>query len=375
MRRVVAWTAALAVGGIAVLAFLNHRAASRLERPFTADSLTGTDRRALAEARRLKAAYGQSVWPGFGRADLPQILYNDRWEFLAGWSPPPPAGWVRSPGDDLFEVSVWRRRAEDPGAFALEIEGRWAGRYPVRRLLNRRRVREARGGMDPLSAALVPVGLSTVATDLYVVQLLHTAFHAFQATRARDRFYRSVRLRARAAPRYPFDRTLSAELWTREGEALGGILAARGPDDACRSVEAFRAARSRRRDRAVLDSTLVAYEQAQEWLQGLAKYAAFTFYRRAAGGKGAPEGVEYRSEAAPWEGELAALRSSLGQQGPGRRFALSGLGQALALERLAPGWKPGVLPGDRTLESLLYRACGPYRGGRGESGAASSGGG
>lgn len=355
-RRLLASLAAVVVAGSGVLALFNHRASEEIERPVTADTLATAERRALSEARRLKASYGSRVWPGLARADLPQVVYNDRWEFLAGWSGRAPDRWEPSPSAELFEVPVRRRRASDPSPFAVRIGDRWAGRYPVRRLLDRRRLREARARMDPLSALLVPPGLSTVPPDLYVVQLLHTSFHAFQAARSEDRFYRAVELRA-AADRYPFGAGTISRLWTREGEALGQVLSAEERSGACRAVADFREHRERRHGRALLDSTLVAYERSQEWLQGLAKYAEFAFYRRAAAGAGAPEGFPYREGRAHWEDDLERLRRELGRVGPDRRFALSGLGQALALERLSPDWKPAALPGGRTLDDLLVGAC------------------
>lgn len=356
-RALVVLAILLAVLG-AGLAWRNARTVDRLDRRFTADTLAAADRRALSEARRLKAAYGGRVWPGLGRAHIPQVLYDDRWEFLAGWAGPAPEGWERAGDASLFEVPIRRRRARDPQPFALEVEDRWVGRYPVRRLLDRLRVQEARRGMDPVSAALVPPDLSTVPPDLYVVQLLHTAFHAFQATRSEDRFHRAVELRRRSADRYPFGDPAISELWTREGAALGRILAAGQRAEACRAVEAFRSARARRRGRAVLDSALVAYERAQEWLQGTAKYAELAFYRRAAEGSGAPEPFGYERGPAHWEGDLGLLRSSLGEQGPDRRFALSGLGIALALQRLSSDWKDRVLSGGRASGELLAEACG-----------------
>lgn len=359
MRRWLVGAAVLALAAGAALAWRNAGALERMDRPITADSLTAADRRALAEARRLKAAYGEGVWPGLGRAALPQVVYNDRWSFLVGWPGPAPEGWQATGGEPLFEAPVLRRRAGEPTPLAARIGNRWAGRWPVRRLLDRRRIREARRGMDPVSAALIPPDLSAVPRDLYAVQLLHAAFHAHQGALAEDRLYRAVEARDASADRYPFDDPGVSELWRREGAALGRILAAEGPEEACRAVEAFRSARGERRDRPLLDATLVDYERDQEWLQGLAKYAEMTFHRRAAAGSGTPEGWSYPEPPAHWTDDLRRLRSSLGEAGPDRRFALSGLGIALALERLRPDWKPRTLPGDAAPGELLAEACDP----------------
>lgn len=374
MRRWLLGAAVLALAAGAALAWRNARALDRLDRPLTADTLTAADRRALAETRRLKAAHGEQVWPGLGRAVLPQVVHNDRWAFLVGWPGPTPGGWERSGGRTLFDVPILRRRVRDPGPFVVRIGERWAGRYPVRRLLDRRRIRKVRRGMDPVSAALIPPELSTVPRDLYVAQLLHTSFHAYQGTRAGDRLYRAVETRERSTDRYPFDDPDVSELWTREGAALGRILAAGGRQGACRAAEAFRSARAERRGRALLDSTLVAYEGSQEWLQGLAKYAERDFHLRAAAGTGGPEGLRYPDPPAHWADDLRRLRSSLGEVGPDRRFALAGLGIALALERLSPDWKPRTLPGGAAPGELLAEACGDAAGSGGVGGAGTSSG-
>ena len=371
-RRILLGLAVLLVLGAAAGAWLNHRALDGIDRRFTADTLSASERRVVAEARRLKAAYGGRVWPGLARADLPVVLYNDRWEFLVGWPASAPEGWERAGSGELLDAPVWRRRDRDPRPFVVEVEDRWAARYPVPRVLERRHVLRARRDMDPLSAALIPVSLSTVPTDLYLARLLDVTFHAFQATRSEERFSGAVRIRERAAGRYPVADAGVSALWTEEGAALGRILAAEDREEACRAVETFRSIRERRRDRALLDSTLIAYERAQEWLQGLSKYAGMTFHRRAAAGSGAPAWVEYRPPPAHWEEDLRTLRSSLGRQGAERRFALSGLGLALALDRLVPGWKPGVLPGDRHLDELVAAAC---RGGEGTPSGQDRGGG
>jgi hypothetical protein len=50
--------------------------------PAPPEHLTALDKARLAEALRLKIALGDQVWPGWGRADIPVILWTAGVEFL-----------------------------------------------------------------------------------------------------------------------------------------------------------------------------------------------------------------------------------------------------------------------------------------------------
>ncbi len=90
------------------------------------DRLTGAEKARLAEALHLRQALGGSIWPGWGEADIPVILYNEEYAFLVRY-PHPPVGWTKIPqnlsrGDrwelvpnDTFEDRVYYRQRLAPG--------------------------------------------------------------------------------------------------------------------------------------------------------------------------------------------------------------------------------------------------------------------
>ena len=62
--------------------------------PKTLDRLSDLDKGRLAETLRLKATLGEQVWPGWGKADIPVILWNSDYSFLIGFDAPPTIIWV-----------------------------------------------------------------------------------------------------------------------------------------------------------------------------------------------------------------------------------------------------------------------------------------
>ena len=65
--------------------------------------LSARDKELLAEALRLKQILGDEVWPGFGSAAIPVIIYNEGYEFLTGpVNPLPRPPWVVVEKDDFL---------------------------------------------------------------------------------------------------------------------------------------------------------------------------------------------------------------------------------------------------------------------------------
>src|SRR5690606_8643965 len=58
------------------------------------DHLTAESKAHLAEVIYLRQSVGDEVWPGWGEADVPVIVYNEEYAFLVGYDDPPD-GWVR----------------------------------------------------------------------------------------------------------------------------------------------------------------------------------------------------------------------------------------------------------------------------------------
>ena len=87
--------------------------------------MTPLDKNRLSEALRLKTELGDSVWPGYAALDAPVIIWNDDYEFLFRMSNPPEE-WEVVPGDDFEGQPYFRRPANNPQNFAVQVGDQWA---------------------------------------------------------------------------------------------------------------------------------------------------------------------------------------------------------------------------------------------------------
>jgi len=282
--------------------------------------LTAQDKELLAEALRLKQALGDEVWPGLGGASIPVIVYNEGYEFLTGPVNPAPAPpWAKVEKDTFAGEPYFRRPAEHPQAFAVNLGEQWAASMTSLETMNRKaRIK--------------------ISRDFYVVFLLHEAFHAFQALMEPARFREANSLYV-LEKSYPAKEPVFAKAWTEEGAILAAALKAKDRDETMDRVRAFLRQRDSRRGALPFNVVTAEYERQMEWLEGLAKYAEIRFYELAATRSKEPAFAAYRPGLAYWTWDFVRLEKQLGAQEGDLRFYLSGMAQARLLDRLAPDWK------------------------------------
>ena len=210
-----------------------------------------SDKTALAEALRLKSELGEDLWPGFGRAEIPVVVYDDDFEYLFG-EPNPPAPWEIVGGDDFLGNPYFRRPAVNSQAFAVDLGRRWAGSLSTLSRMNRK----------------IPMRLGP---EWYSLGLVHEIFHAFQAESAPEAFTAARAVYAQES-RYPFQDKDFAASWNAEGAALSKAMQASGPSEIRAAADEFFRIRDARRKAARLSDDLIRFEQRLEWLEGLAKY-------------------------------------------------------------------------------------------------------
>jgi len=333
--------AGILAGGLLALAVLNWRVAARRARPLEEPQLTPAEKTQLSEALRLKTALGDRVWPGFGRAEIPVILFNDRYEFLVHVTGPP-APWKTVEGGQFQGKPYYRRAARNPQAFAVPVGAGWAGSLGTLERMNREYLLGARQQLPPVIAQLFPYFFATITADFHVAALLHELFHAHQALSAPAHFA-ATRPFDKPQPRYPYQDETFAAAWDREGALLTAALDAADQRAARPLVRQFLEARQARRSRAALSDHLRAYERHMEWLEGLAKHVEIRSY----------ELWGYRSDFLYWKMDFQRLKSRLGRQSGDQRFYLSGMAQARLLDKLVPKWQLQAMRGQVCLEDLL----------------------
>jgi hypothetical protein len=302
------------------------------DRPF----LSAEDKVEISEILRLKTEVGDQIWPGFAGADIPIVLFNARYEFLAGLAEPSGA-WEIAPGDEFQGRPYFRRETQKPKAFAVRIGARWAGSIGTLGYMN---------GKIPLK----------LGPDFHMAMTLHEMFHAFQAEQAPERFPKALAV-YKVETRYPYKDKEFAAAWTQEGAALAQALKATDDAGAIRLAQSFLKIRDARRGAAGLASELLDYERELEWLEGLAKYAEIRAYELAASHPNPASSIKFTA-GLPFilRWDFVRLEAQLGAQDGDLRFDLSGMAQARLLDRLNPGWRSKLELGKVDLEDLIRAA-------------------
>ncbi len=295
--------------------------------------LNAADKAELAEALRLKAEFGDQVWPGFSGSVIPIILYNDSHEFLVG-EENPANSWEVVKEDNFMGRPYYRRAAKNPQSFAVSIGTRWAGSMGTLDWMN---------SQSPLK----------ITVDFHIVGLLHEMFHAYQANLVPARFARAMAV-YKSESSYPYKDNDFASSWNSEGAALAEALRAKEDAEARSLAQKFLTIREARRQQSAISPDLVAYEVELEWLEGLAEYVQIKFYELAASSASKSASIRY-GPGLPFylQGDFVRLERYLGQQKEDLRFYLSGMAQARLLDRLNPAWKAKAMREKVYLEDLL----------------------
>lgn len=347
-------------------------------------TLGAEEKARLAEAIRLRQELGNGIWPGFGDAAIPVVVYNEANAFLVNYAGEPPVGWViprtgeqqgtawePAPGDDFFGQPYFRQALVNdvtPQAFTVRLGDQWAASMPTYEWSH---ITLAQGLREELPAGLglvVPYSLVTRLlmgdSDKYISLITHESFHAFFGLHAERHLVEAEEVARRQEEAYPWEDAALTAGWQRELDLLTQALRASSQDETVNLAWQFLAAREERRSTDRLATRLIDYEQEREWVEGLAKYVELESWRQGAtSGDNAPHPAtarladfnHYAGFETAWEREVDQIARMAGDRGDGR-FYYSGMAQAALLDRLMPGWKGGALTGGTTLEGLLDAA-------------------
>ena len=379
-------TLALGLVGVCLLAALvstlsNLGLPTRLK---MVDRLPELEKNRLREAFQLRRELGERVWPGWGKADIPILVYNSDYAFLVGYPDPPP-GWLKVPSatprggpweqtpDDTFQGQVYyRQRLTEPGitpeAFTVRVGDRWVASLGTREYAQISLIQGFRETLPGLLKPIFPYRLLWKLlmgdTETYIGALLHEAFHAYQGMAAPERLAQAENS-MRYDSQYPWDNAVAEQAWQTELNKLFEATQAQGKDPTIERARQFLALRDARRAQAGLTTELIDLERMREWEEGLAKYAELEIQRQAALSANYrplpalaqdPDFKHYKNRLSFWNNQLNEVKR-MGNRSEDTRFYYSGFAQAVLLDRLMPGWKARAFQPGVWLEDLLREAA------------------
>jgi hypothetical protein len=341
--------------------------------------LTELDKARLAEADHLRQVLGDSVWPGFGEATIPIILYNEQYAFLVGLSDPEP-GWIKVPaneqrggpwqvvqGDTYHGEPYFRQQLSDPQsspeAFTVLVGDQWVASMTTKEWTEIGLAEPIRQDFPPLLQPILPFKLFSRLlvgdSDRYISLILHESFHAYEGQVAYNRLEAAERAMLNDGERYPWDSRALQEDWKTEIDYLLKAFHSSSYDETLHFVRQFLAQRDQRR--TGLAPGMVEYERLREMEEGLAKYVQLQLLLEAASTSEYQPVAEmqldndfngYTTAEKFFEQEISNTKTV----SKDARFYYTGMLQAFLLDRLVPGWKERIFQDELTLESLLYEA-------------------
>ena len=366
---------------LAAFALINRSLPTESE---TVERLGDEEKARLAEFFQVRQELGNDVWPGWGAAAGPVIVYNESFAFLLGY-PDPPDGWLKVPqnesrggpwepvpGDSFGGEPYYRQQlppgGQTPEAFTVKVGDRWVASMLTMEWMEISLTRQFRQELPSFLAPVFPysfvAGQFLRGSDGYVSAIAHESFHAYEGTVAPERLADAERAGTRSESSYPWTDMAFREAWQTELDLLAEALRAETEPETVALAQQFLAQRELRRQSAGLTPGLTAYERQREWLEGLARYVELEIWRQASLAEGYepvaavlddPDFSGYVTFSRRWSQEIDQMRRMADDEGDGR-FYYSGMAQAVLLDRLMPGWKTGALDEDVFLEALLERA-------------------
>lgn len=343
--------------GLAMISFASNQYLPQA--PASLDRLSDIDKARLAEALHLKQTLGDQIWPGWGKADIPVILWNHDYSFLFG-APNPPPEWERVPSDSFAGASYFRQRTAEHQNFAVHLDDHWAACMATKWETDAFLMTMFRELLPPVVRDIFPYRLVIQPSEVQMTGLLHESFHAFQYGVAPGQMEAAEAAHKNGDRYWDADAKMRAE-WQAEIGLLARAVSAETTREARELTRQFLDRRKQRRMMHALDAELIAYEQQLEWEEGLAKYVELESWQSAnaspeyvplAEMKEDPDFQFYCTFDQRKAQEIDQMQRQAGQEGEVRLY-YTGMAQAFLLDRLAPGWKADVLTGGAWLETRL----------------------
>lgn len=358
---------ALVVGGslllCAIVAALSAASNRSLPTgPGETDRFSALDKARLEETLHLKQALGERVWPGWGRADIPVLIWNRDHSLLVG-HPAPPAGWEPVPGDAFQGQTYYRQATGEPQNFAVRVGDRWVASMAAKWEVDAFMIEMIGGTLPPPLRPVFPYRLLIQPSEVQISGVLHESLHVYQAQVAPARLEAAEKAHDRSERYWLADATMR-QAWGQEIDLLASALKAGSDEDARSLVRQYLDWRAQRRAVHELDAALIDYERQIEWEEGLAKYVELATWREAYAATDYeplpamaddPDFGRYATFPRRWSQEIGQMRRQATREGE-TRFYYTGMAQAMLLDRLLPGWQERIWANGVWLETLLAEA-------------------
>lgn len=342
--------------------------------------LSDLDKAEIEEFFNLQKQFGDSVWPGFGKADIPVILFNNEWAFLVGYEDPPD-GWKKVPNmnqrgkywepvsdDKMVGRTYYRQRLDSnnsPQAFTVKVGNKWVACMTTIEWTRIKLETDIKKNMpsvqnDSLTLKTI-VNIMGGNMDKHISMIVHEAFHAFQATRDFTRLKESEST-FRWDKEYPWNDVPFNKAWKEEIALLIKAFETKIESDAKQLIRQYMQMRAKRYLDSRFTPEIMRLEQLKEWEEGIAKYMELSLWKFAGSSstyvpaltvKNDPSFERYKNFNQTMSRELMNCRMQ--PQGDDTRFYYSGMMQAFLLDRFYPAWKMQAFDRDVFPDMLLAR--------------------
>lgn len=266
---------------------------------------------------------GSEIFDGFDNT-IDLIMYNRSYEFLfttneyEGWE------YVASCSDGK---SIYRRRADNPQAFAVKIDDTWVGSFSTHDFFNVSILEQI-----PI---IIPPQLFTFDDIGYRSIVVHEMFHAYQGKCDYERIDKAEHIHD-ICNNYFSSKDFNDYI-EQEGEILQEAINAYNNDINGILLE-FLSVRDKRRNEFKMSDVEIANEQEIEWLEGSARYVEYI------AAKGSNSSVSKG---------LGNITEKVKTQGDERYYTL-GMAQILLIKHLnIEDWQEKLLYKGYTPESIL----------------------
>ncbi len=333
--------------------------------PAALDRLELVDKNRLSESLHLRQALGETIWPTFGEAEIPVIVWNDQYSFLVGMSALP-QGWEIVPSDHFNGKSYYRQKSDNPQNFAVPVGESWAASMATKHATDQFMIDVFQDFLPPVIENIFPYRLLIQPSEVQITAVNHESFHVLQQFQAGQRLERAERSYQLEEAYWQVDPEMQAD-WEEEITLLISAVRAEDTDKTADLVSQFLEKRQSRRQSSGLEAGLVDFEHQIEWEEGLAKYVELALWQAASQDStyhpvlsGDPYFKDYETFEQRFSQELSQLGRQASQEGT-TRFYYTGMAEAFLLDRLMPDWKERAFDPSTWLEDLLAEAVAIHR--------------